>query len=258
MLYQELIARKNQLDKQIQELQKKLSTYPGGYLLCVQNGKYIKNIHVNNGVNTYVPKKNLSFARTLAEKKYLTAALDDLLIEQQAIDSFLKYYHNYTPNTQKLLGSPTYRKMIPSSFKPLSDELAQWSVEAYEKNPAHPDQLRHPCFSGHIVRSKSEALIDQALFSHQIPFRYECALKFDELTFYPDFTIRHPDTGQIFYREHFGMMDSSSYSQNAFQKLQIYSAHGYIPTINLIISFETRNHPLTTEKIETLIQQYFL
>lgn len=83
------------------------------------------------------------------------------------------------------------------------------------ENPVHPEHLKHPCLSGHLVRSKSELLIDQALFTHQIPFRYECALKLNDLTLYPDFTIRHPETGQFFYWEHFGMMDSPTYSQNA-------------------------------------------
>lgn len=258
MIYQELLTRKNKLDKQIQELRQNLSTYPEGYLLCVKNGKYIKNIHVNNGIRIHIPKKNPSFAKTLAEKKYLTATLEDLLLEQRAINAFLRHYQGKTPNTQKLLENPTYRKMISSSFQPLSDELEQWCNASYEKNASHPEQLRHSCFSGNIVRSKSEALIDQALFSHQIPFRYECILKLDELTFYPDFTIRHPATGQVFYWEHFGMMDSPSYSQNAFQKLQIYNSHGYIPTINLIVSFETRSHPLTTDKIESLIHEYLL
>lgn len=258
MLYQELLTRKKTLDEQIQKLQQKLTLYPDGHLICVKNGKYVKNIHAKNGTNTYIPKKDFSFAKTLAEKKYLSASLEDLLKEQNAIAAFLKHYYHYTSKVQSLMENPVYREVITSSIKPLSDELASWACAVYDKNSSHPEQLRHSCFSGHSVRSKSEALIDQALFFHQIPFRYECVLKLDDLTFYPDFTIRHPETGQFIYWEHFGLMDSPSYSQSAFQKLQIYSSHGYIPTINLITSYETRNHPLTTEKIENLIQQYFL
>ena len=79
-----------------------------------------------------------------------------------------------------------------------------------------------------------------------------------EIRFYPDFTIRHPENGQLFYWEHFGLMDSPSYSQNAFQKLQIYSAHGYIPSINLITTFETKQKPLNAKTIDNILQQYFL
>lgn len=256
MLYQELLTKKRTLEKRIQMLKQKLDLYPPGYLLCVRNGKYIKNIYVKDGVHTHIPKKNLDFAKTLAEKKYFSASLEDLVNEKEAIDSFLKHYKNYIPKTQKLMENSAYHKMITYSIKPLSCELAEWASEPYEKNTSYPEQLRHPCMSGHVVRSKSELLIDQALFTHQIPFRYECPLKLGDLTFYPDFTIRHPESGKVYLWEHFGMMDVPSYSQNAFQKLQLYSTHGYIPTINFITSYETREHPLTIEKVEEIIQQY--
>lgn len=258
MLYQELSSRNQFLEKQIEKLKFQLSQYPSGHLTCIQNGKYVKNLYTQNGVRTHISKKNLDFIKTLAEKKYLSACLDDLIHEQDAISSFLKHYQNYTPKTQRLMKNPAYQKTISESIKPFSIELSEWAKETYERNSNRPEYLRHSCISGHIVRSKSEALIDQALFTHRIPFRYECALKLGELTLYPDFTIRHPETGNFFYWEHFGMMDSVSYSQNVFQKLQIYNSHGYIPTLNLITTYETQERPLTPETIETVIQQYFL
>ena len=143
---------------------------------------------------------------------------------------------------------------------PLTDREGNllFGCETYEKNQSHPNALRHNCISGNVVRSKSEVLIDHALFTHQIPFRYECALKLGEITIYPDFTIRHPKTGKFYYWEHFGIMDSVSYSQNAYQKLQLYTSNGYIPTINLITTFETNEYPLSMETIENVISHYFL
>ena len=57
------------------------------------------------------------------------------------------------------------------------------------------------------MRSKSEAMIAMSLYVQKIPYRYECELKLGSITLFPDFTIRHPETGEIFYWEHFGMMD---------------------------------------------------
>ena len=122
----------------------------------------------------------------------------------------------------------------------------------------HPEQLSHLSISGHILRSKSEVIIDTALFSNRIPFRYECALSLGFKTFFPDFTIRHPKTKDFFYWEHFGMMDSPAYSQNAFNKLQLYNAHGIIPTINLITTYETKDQPLNSQYVQHLIEHYFL
>lgn len=258
MSLQYFTNRKQFLENQIRQLEQKLTSYPEGHLLCVNNGKYVKNIHSKDGTHTYIPKSNLSFAKALAEKKYLSASLEDLQKELTAINFYLKQYENYTSKTQQLLDNPAYRKMISASLLPLSDKLSEWANAPYEKNPSHPENLKHSCFSGHNVRSKSEVLIDQALFAHQIPFRYECALKLNDLNLYPDFTIRHPESGQYLYWEHFGMMDSPSYCQNAIQKLQLYFSHGFIPTVNLITTYETRDHPLTTEVVEKLIQDYLL
>ncbi len=96
------------------------------------------------------------------------------------------------------------------------------------------------------------------LHLNKIPFRYECALHLGETTLFPDFTIRHPATKEIYYWEHFGLMDSSAYAQNAYSKLQLYTSHNLIPSIQLITTFETKEHPLHSKVIENIIEQYFL
>ncbi|MDD6072986.1 MAG: ATPase [Clostridium sp.] len=257
-MYQQLLSRKHKLDQQIQQTEALLALSPPGHLICTRNGIYTKHIHVSQGVKTHIPKQQSDFAKKLAKKKYLTALLEDLQHERTAILSCLKQYESHSSSVEQLLNHPAYRSIILSALNTSSPELTEWEDAAYETNPANPSQRRHPCASGHIVRSKSEVLIDQALFFQRIPFRYECALSLGEVTFYPDFTIRHPKSGQFFYWEHFGLMDSPSYSQNAFQKLQIYSSNGYIPTINLITTFETREYPLCTDTIDRIIEQYFL
>ena len=109
-----------------------------------------------------------------------------------------------------------------------------------------------------MVRSKSEALIDTVLYINKIPFRYECALKLDETTIYPDFTIRHPRTGKLYYWEHFGRMDDPNYRRKVFAKQQLYADHNIIPSIQLISTYETREQPLNMEFVENLIHYYFL
>lgn len=54
------------------------------------------------------------------------------------------------------------------------------------------------------------------------------------------------------------MMDSTAYSQNAFNKLQIYACYGILPTINLITTYETKEHPLNAQTVQQLITHYFL
>lgn len=258
MLYQEVKKRKAFLEEEIKRQSRELANYPPGEIVCVQNGKYVRNMLVQDGQYSYIPKKDFPTAKSLAKKKFLSAALADLETELNAADAFLKYYKSGTSMTETLMKSPAYRKMISLSFTPVSEELAKWVNEPYEKNPYHPEALLHSCLSGHMVRSKSESMIDQALFLHRIPFRYECKLSLKETTYYPDFTIRHPQTGQTFYWEHFGLMDSPAYVTKTFQKLQTYSLSGFIPSINLITTYESKEHPLTFNTIEAIILHYFL
>jgi len=52
-------------------------------------------------------------------------------------------------------------------------------------------------------------------------------------------------------------MDDSAYQKNAITKLQQYASNGIIPSIHLITTFETKDHPLGPEDIEHLIRHYF-
>ena len=58
--------------------------------------------------------------------------------------------------------------------------------------------------------------------------------------------------------EHFGMMDQPSYAARTFSKLQLYTSFQIIPSIQLITTYETQEHPLNTETAEALVRQYFL
>lgn len=88
--------------------------------------------------------------------------------------------------------------------------------------------------------------------------RYECELKLDNISFYPDFTLFNPVSGQLVYWEHFGMMDDPQYSLNASRKISRYIAGNIIPGINLIMTFETSSNPLSGIIAESKIEEYLL
>ena len=53
------------------------------------------------------------------------------------------------------------------------------------------------------------------------------------------------------------MIDNPTYNQYAFQKMQVYCNNGIYPSINLITTYETKEHPLTLDTIEKVVQDYF-
>lgn len=261
MLYLTNISRKatkgDQPDKKIQEIQTQQSKFPRGDLSCAKNGKYTKWYINRDGKQTYLPKRNHNLAKQLAVRKYLSYLLEETRHEKEALDRYIQYHEKkVSQKSQLVIQNPKYKELLSDYFTPLSEELNTWMNEPYERNTKYPEHLVHKTNSDYCVRSKSEALIDMTLRKYKIPFRYECALEVDGFTLYPDFTIRHPRTGEVFYWEHFGMMDDISYARSAFNKLPIYASQGIIPFEKLILTFETKHTPLDAGTIEQAIKNY--
>lgn len=254
-----MLAEQVRLKKQLNDLKERLKALPEGKLICTRNANRYKWYVSDGHSQTYIPKHNRLYAEQLAVKKYLSLVHESLSHEYMAINKYLKHHSDFSEYTQLFLedNSP-YMELLRPYFKPISQELYDWMHTSYETNNAFPEQQIHQTLSGNMVRSKSESLIDIALYINKIPFRYECALHLGEAVIYPDFTIRHPQTGAIFYWEHFGLMDDPSYCKNVCSKLQLYTTHNIIPTHQLITTYETKSKPLTSDTIEHIIRNYFL
>ncbi len=249
----------DRLQTQISHLQTELKKYPDGHLICSKNQSRCKWYQSDGHNKVYIPKSNRHLAEQLSVKKYLSLLLEDLKNEQRAIEFYLRHHKTNVGRAEKLLTDTSeYQNLLKPYFTPLSQELSDWIHAPYEHNLLYPEQLIHKSISGNFLRSKSEAIIDMLLFVNKIPFRYECSLVLGEVTLYPDFTIRHPHNGTTFYWEHFGLIDNASYSANAFSKLQLYATHKIYPSIQLITTYETKEHPLTTDTVEKIISDFFL
>ena len=259
IFYEKMKTQSTYLNKQIQNLQNLLKQFPPGKLVCTKNNTYYKWYHSCNHNFSYIPKSNRASAEKLAQKNYLLLQLDNLTKQKNAIETFVKEYPQSSSNTLLLLDSQSpYHELLSPHFSSDSPPLSDWASADYEKNSSYPEQCIHKSCSGNILRSKSEIIIDSALYLNKIPYRYECILNLNGKTFFPDFTIRHPKTGDFYYWEHFGIMDNPDYSTKTFKKLQLYNASNIIPTVNLITTYETQNHPLDSEYVQTLINYYFL
>lgn len=175
-------------------------------------------------------------------------------ILQKALASLEKH-----PSKADTLLSPSSAlyHVLTSFYSTFDESVQQWITNSFESNPLYPEQLKYQSISGNMVRSKSELLIDLALFTHHIPFRYECMLTLGNSIYYPDFTLLHPVSGQIVYWEHFGLMDDPFYQQNAAHKVQRYMEHGIFPSDRLIITYESDNMPFTPQVVEKTIAQFF-
>ncbi len=252
-----MLSESQRLEETIHSLQEKLKTYPEGKFYCTRDGNHYKWYHSQGPKQTYIPKADYLFAQQLAEKKYLSKKLNELIHEKRAIDFYLRHHSDNT-SEQWFAEHPEYHELLAPLFQTHSEELSNWIKSPFKTNPKYPEHCIHRSISGNILRSKSESLIDMALYVKGIPFRYECELHLSESIIYPDFTIRHPITGDVYYWEHFGKMDNPKYAQNCIAKLQHYTTHGILPGINLITTYESKEKPLTSETIERIINEFFI
>lgn len=259
MLYQKNLEEYRRLQKQISELEHQLKAMPEGKLTCARGKNSFKWYHTVNHERSYIPKANQALAEQLAVKKYVQLSLKYLKAEKNALEFYLRHHPASLKNGgESLLSQPGYQELLAPHFKSKKEQINQWMKANYERNTNHPETLVHHACSGISVRSKSEALIALFLYTNHIPFRYECALSINGITLYPDFTILHPETMQIYYWEHFGLMDEASYSKNTSSKLQLYFSRGIVPSIQLITTYETKAHPLNYEEISWVASHYFL
>ena len=53
-------------------------------------------------------------------------------------------------------------------------------------------------------------------------------------------------------------MDDAKYASDFSRKIQLYTANGWIPMQNLILTTETSDHPLDAMLVQRLIEHFFL
>lgn len=257
MLYNKIKKEYDNLSKLILSIQKELRDLPSGKLVCCHQGNASKWYHCDENARQYIPKSNRFLAELLARKKYLTYLLEDYTKEQNALGYYLRHHSLVSKSEQLLIESSEYKTLLSPYFKPLSQELDIWMNSPYETNTNHLENRIYKGIANNFLRSKSEVLIDMLLRTYNIPFRYECALTLGNITLFPDFTARHPKTGNYYYWEHFGMMDDHDYIKKATSKINLYATHEITPGIQLITTYETKNHPLTPEIVKNNIELFF-
>lgn len=258
MDYLQLRKESQQLEREIKLIKAKIKKLPKGKLVFSHTGKYCKWYQSDGKNKIYIPKKSKQLAEELALKKYLFIQLEDISSRKEIIDNCLQYQNTEKKTADQLLEeSSDYQKLLSPYFESKKSELEEWKQASYKRNKKNPENLVHKSISGNILRSKSEALIDVMLYTSHIPYRYEEVIQLGNKVVAPDFTIKHPKTGEIYYWEHFGMMDDPVYVKKACDKIQCYSLNGIVPSKQLILTYETKAYPLNPQEVKKIIEDYF-
>ncbi len=231
---------------------------PPGHLLIRRNhSNFFKWFHSTSNSSILIPKKDEHTAALLARKQELIILQKSLLSERKSILSFLNRPSDaLLMRESRLLDCPEYHRLL-STIHSNEKFISDWVNQPYDKSKNHPEHLIFHSVNDHFCRSKSEVFIETALYQHGIPYRYECRLENCPIAIYPDFTILHPTKLSLFYWEHNGKMEDPNYVKKHTFNVEQFCNMGIYPGVNLIQTYETKDHPLDPAEVERLIQWYF-
>lgn len=256
--YLEIKKRISYIEAELKRIESMKVDWPQGELICAKNSKHYKWYLSYEGKQTYLPKREEQLAKKLAWKKYYCLRKKDLRRELATCYAYMRRAEAKGDLVEKMMNNVEYEHLLGKHIDIANKDLEIWMNSTFERNNSHPENLIVKGTQGKMLRSKSEAIIDKILHMAGIPFRYEAELHLDNIILYPDFTIRHPKTGQFYYWEHFGMMDNPEYVNRACQKVKTYCDNGIVPSISLILTYETKEHPLGISEVEKMVKEYFI
>lgn len=270
------------LEKRLAELQNLLFTKkksyekaPQGRIRISQNGGHPEYYLVTERGSLrgkYLPHSQKTLARQLVQKDYDARLIKLLQKEITALQNYMKQTSNgrAIPELYDSL-CPARRSLITPAILTNEQYAAHWQDVSWTGRPFASDAPYICTARGERVRSKSEVIIADTLFRHNIPYRYEFPITLkrsnsadirrdfgSSITLYPDFLCLNTRTRTEFYWEHFGLMDDPAYSNNAAGKLRLYTENGLLPGRNLIITMETQTEPPSIKALEKLIEEFLL
>lgn len=261
-VYEEMKRSLEQMQRIADSFEKELEILPQGSLSMRQQNKnryYYRNVWSNGKRHkTYLnltKKRNRLLLKKLQRRRFIEECLPILKSDLQVLKRAVGAFTPYDP-AQVLAGlAPAYQDICPDPdlWLPAEPDIKRWAKEPYPRYEGYPEGLIHETSTGLLVRSKSESMIADALTLYGIPFRYEQLLSADEKTFAPDFTLLHPVTHRLIYWEHLGMMDDPDYLLANGRKIMAYEKAGMIAGVNLILTFEEKDHPLTMRAVQDII-----
>lgn len=228
----------------------------GNLEVVVKERRFQYYLHKSSGgkrQRTYIRKKDTDTAKKIARRDYAKRILTKARHEMEAIENFLKLYScNFHEEIYQ--GMHAGRKLLVEPVVPMKAEIIKAWVEGDNglKN-MYPIGSGVMTEYGEVVRSKSEKIIADKLFLKGIPYKYEQGLILEGRTIFPDFTVMNPDTLEIFIWEHLGMVDNADYIRKNIEKLKLYERNGYYPGVNLILTYETADAPLSTDLVNAMI-----
>lgn len=207
----------------------------------------------------YLSKEKMYLAAEVAQRKYEETVIQKAKEELLYLGKMIRRYAAGTVEDIYESLAPARRELVTPFWLPDDEYVKQWLDDPYEGPGFSESDPVHYTDSGIRVRSKSEVLITQRYCERNVPFKYEKSLYLNGWGWVsPDYHLLNVRLRKEYIHEHLGMMDDIYYANQNIGKVHAYEKNGYIPGKNLILTFETKQHPINLWEIDEIIDQYLL
>lgn len=249
-------SRYNLLSKTIDGLEKRIKTMPEGRIHIRHHNNAFYYYHGTSLGEKYIQGNELLIEQ-LVQKNYLQRTLLLAKREQFALGLALNRYPESTME-DAYEHLPESRKQYAKPIVPGDDQYVQkWLSTPYKHKPFKKDSPEFYTLKGERVRSKSEVIIADRLYTKGIPYKYEYPVQVGKETLHPDFKILKMTTRKDVYLEHCGMMDDADYVEDMLTRSKKLDSVGIRQGKNLFYTFETSKTPLDLKQLDTLIEDNF-
>ena len=256
-----LLEEQFRLEKVIKETKASLENVPEGRLRLSKSHNHVQYYCCTEVKKSgeYIPKENLELAKKLAQKTYDYKILQ---LAEKRISQISKLVKDYADDEleQIYLKEHLERQKLIKPIEPTWEQrIHEWKAKEYEGKDFQEGTPIILTEKGERVRSKSEKIMADYFYKKSIEYKYECPLYLKGIgTVYPDFTFLSRKTNEEIYWEHHGKCDDAQYARNMVRKINAYENNGIFTGERLILTYETEQTILNTNKIEQLVNRYIL
>ena len=259
LLFNEMRILLEDYERTLTKMEKVHSVMPAGSLSEKQvgNSLYLFRDLKLDGKYMQIPipqntNDGVQLITSLQRKRLCYHGMPMLKKNIRALRSALRQLTAYDPACMIHSSFPT--KAPDAYFLPGQLNVQKWIDDTlagnFQINPHKPEKRKIPTADGHLTRSKSEELWCDILAAESLLYRYDSDFRLASgRTVYPDFTVLHQRERRLIRIEHFGLMDDPKYAIDQLYKLEEYAQSGLLPGRDLFFTVETKDRPLTRDRI---------
>lgn len=246
------------------QMQKELAKLPEGTLQRRIRQNRVEYYTRVDGSQLYIPKSQHSLVNDLKRRRVLETAESIAKGNIKAMERLLKEYEplDFEKIERSLPQSYRGLEQVRPNFAPGEKIFCGVKGQHFtqSENPFMREKLVNSTYFGLKTRSKSEAIIAEALYRAGFSVYYEKRIiLYDEFgnqkTAYLDFVVPLTVEYEMGW-EHNGLLDDDAYLERNVEKLRLYHLNGIYQPKNLIITADKSGGGLDNEYIECLVQNY--